>query len=204
MSRRGTPIFQMQTAVFAVLTLCSIAFFLSTVKLATRDLYVSLTVVPKTLAVESAPQDSMTYVIVMFAALAIIFIASTSLGLNLAGLTSRIPARLAAVVALGWSWILLLGIAAPAVLPCGRGVAIDPWRVIHHPLDPHGVYLSFPRDGYEYSSGLYVNLCSLNTQQSAHAAVGFAGLALVATLVPALTAFLIARVARLAWTPAAA
>jgi hypothetical protein len=204
MRRRGTPIVQMQTAVFAVLTVCSIVLVMSTVKLGDGTRVAALKVTTKALALQSTPQDSFAYVVVMLAALSIIVIASAVFGLNIAGITIRVPTRLAAMVALGWSWILLVAIAAPAALPCGRGVAKDPWHDIEYPLLVSNLLRPPPAYFYNVAPGPYVNLCSLNTQQSAHAAMGFAGLAIAATLVPALAVFVATRVARLAWTPATA
>ncbi len=201
MRRRGMPIYQAETGVIAVMVVATIALIASTVKVADPAAYLRLPLATKGTVVQVAPQYAFTYVVVVYTALAMILISSSVLGLDLGGLRSRAATRLTSIALLVWSWLLVASVAAPSVLPCPRGIASDPWvydpiPVLKVGLIGHDAVGSPPDGGYQQASGVYVNLCSLGTQQAAHWAVGLLGLAVLMTVVPALAAFVLVRLAK--------
>jgi hypothetical protein len=156
------------------------------------------------------------YVTIAGVALAMLAATSLSVGAGLGASGRRFAHRLMAVAGLVCSWLLLGAIAAPAALPCSRGIVPDPWvwstaitgtggKFVWDATRNGGTFIVdrslTNRPGYLPREGVYVNLCSVATQHAAQFATGLLPLALALTVLPAIAGFVIVRIAR---TPAMA
>lgn len=204
MRRRGLPIYQAHTGMFAILIVATIALIANTVKVVSPSPY--LYAGSNAAAYQGPhPTFAFTYVIVVFTAMAVMALASLALGIDVAGLRARVATRASAIVGLAWSWLLFAGVSAPAALPCSRGVVPDPfvWPTFKPVGDPVYFYmgkvtsdLQLHTPTYVAAQGMYVNLCSTATQAAAHWATGLVTLAIALTVLPAIAGFVIVRIGR--------